>query len=80
VQRAPPQPETRTSNDESQRQNNNYRWRQGVPRLHYQRQLHRNAMYLGTMSVPEEIIEGNYVTMFITTLYNCGIIIHVFIL
>ena len=57
VQRAPPQPESRSNNSDSQRQNNNQSWPQA--RLQYRGHLHRNAMYLGAMSVPTEAVEGH---------------------
>jgi len=62
VQRAPPQP-GQHGNDGGQTQGQN---RQGSQRPHYRvtrTQMHGNAMYLGAMSVPAEIVEGHGNTM-----------------
>lgn len=56
VQRAPPEPESRSSSNNGQRQNNNESRGQGG-RIQY-RGLRSNAMYLGAMSVPAEMVEG----------------------
>lgn len=52
MQRAPPQPETRNSTNDGQRQNNNV----PVGRV-YRSHVHRNAMYLSAM-LPTEVVEG----------------------
>ncbi|XP_014209043.1 large proline-rich protein BAG6 isoform X1 [Copidosoma floridanum] len=58
VQRPPPQPDTpRNSSNENSRQSNG-QWTQGGSRVQY-RGLHRNAMYLGAMSMPAEVVEGH---------------------
>lgn len=61
VQRAPPQPGQR-GNDGAPGQSQNHRQTsQNSQRPHYRltrAQMHGNAMYLGAMSVPAEIVEG----------------------
>lgn len=63
VQRAPPQP-GQHGNDGGQAQGQGQRqgsW-QNPQRPHYRvtrTQMHGNAMYLGAMSVPAEIVEGH---------------------
>ncbi|XP_003427974.1 large proline-rich protein BAG6 isoform X2 [Nasonia vitripennis] len=52
VQRAPPQPESRSSNNDGQRQNNSV----PVGRI-YRSHVHPNAMYLSAM-LPTEVVEG----------------------
>ncbi|XP_025989781.2 large proline-rich protein BAG6 isoform X2 [Solenopsis invicta] len=60
VQRAPPQP-GQHGNDGGQTQGQRQGW-QNSQRPHYRvtrTQMHGNAMYLGAMSVPAEIVEGH---------------------
>lgn len=60
VQRAPPQP-GQHGNDGGQTQGQRQTW-QSSQRPHYRvtrTQMHGNAMYLGAMSVPAEIVEGH---------------------
>ncbi|XP_076387799.1 uncharacterized protein LOC100875279 isoform X2 [Megachile rotundata] len=63
VQRAPPQPGQRGNDGgQSQGQNHGSHGWQNSPRTHYRltrTQMHGNAMYLGAMSVPAEIVEGH---------------------
>ncbi|XP_029165943.1 large proline-rich protein bag6-B [Nylanderia fulva] len=61
VQRAPPQP-GQHGNDGGQSQGQNRPGWQNSQRSHYRvtrTQMHGNAMYLGAMSVPAEIVEGH---------------------
>ncbi|XP_058794384.1 large proline-rich protein bag6 isoform X2 [Phymastichus coffea] len=58
VQRAPPQAESRTTSNESQRQNNNQGWQSGS-RLHLRGHFPRNAMYLSAVSLPTEVVENH---------------------
>lgn len=61
MQRAPPQP-GQHGNDGGQTQGQNRQGWQNSPRSHYRvtrTQMHGNAMYLGAMSVPAEIVEGH---------------------
>ncbi|KOC69545.1 Large proline-rich protein BAG6 [Habropoda laboriosa] len=63
VQRAPPQHGQRGNDGgQSQGQNHGSQMWQNPPRTHYRvtrTQMHGNAMYLGAMSVPAEIVEGH---------------------
>ncbi|CAL7944886.1 unnamed protein product [Xylocopa violacea] len=63
VQRAPPQPGQRGNDSgQSQGQNHGSQMWQNPQRTHYRltrAQMHGNAMYLGAMSVPAEIVEGH---------------------
>ena len=63
VQRAPPQPGQRGNDGgQSQGQNHGSQVWQNPQRTHYRltrAQMHGNAMYLGAMSVPAEIVEGH---------------------
>ncbi|XP_033315242.1 large proline-rich protein BAG6 isoform X1 [Bombus bifarius] len=63
VQRAPPQPGQRGNDGgQSQGQNHGSQMWQNPQRTHYRltrAQMHGNAMYLGAMSVPAEIVEGH---------------------
>jgi len=61
VQRAPPQP-GQHGNDGGQTQGQGRQGWQSSQRPHYRvtrTQMHGNAMYLGAMSVPAEIVEGH---------------------
>ncbi|XP_014602173.1 PREDICTED: large proline-rich protein BAG6 isoform X1 [Polistes canadensis] len=61
VQSAPPQPGQR-NNDSGQSQGQQNQGWQNQQRPHYRfshAQMHGNAMYLGAMSVPAEIVEGH---------------------
>lgn len=61
VQRAPPQP-GQHGNEGGQTQGQNRQGWQNSQRPHYRvtrTQMHGNAMYLGAMSVPAEIVEGH---------------------
>lgn len=71
VQRAPPQ-SGQHSNDggQTQGQGNRQGW-QNSQRPHYRvtrTQMHGNAMYLGAMSVPAEIVEGHGNILILTNL------------
>lgn len=63
VQRAPPQPGQRGNDGgQSQSQNQGSQMWLNAQRTHYRltrAQMHGNAMYLGAMSVPAEIVEGH---------------------
>ncbi|XP_006565471.2 large proline-rich protein BAG6 isoform X6 [Apis mellifera] len=63
VQRAPPQPGQRGNDGgQGQGQNQGSQVWQNPQRTHYRltrAQMHGNAMYLGAMSVPAEIVEGH---------------------
>ncbi|XP_048262661.1 large proline-rich protein BAG6 isoform X4 [Bombus terrestris] len=63
VQRAPPQPGQRGNDGgQSQSQTHGSQLWQNPQRTHYRltrAQMHGNAMYLGAMSVPAEIVEGH---------------------
>lgn len=59
MQRAPPQPESRSSSNEGQRQNNNQGGWQNGSRLHLRGHFPRNAMYLSAVSLPTEVVEGH---------------------
>lgn len=67
VQRAPPQP-GQHGNDGGQTQGQNRQGWQNSQRSHYRvtrAQIHGNAMYLGAMSVPAEIVEGHGKILFL---------------
>ncbi|XP_076643717.1 uncharacterized protein LOC143353972 [Halictus rubicundus] len=63
VQRPPPQPgQRRNDNGQGQGQNHGVQVWQNPQRTHYRvtrTQMHGNAMYVGAMSVPPEIVEGH---------------------
>ncbi|XP_029055080.2 large proline-rich protein BAG6 isoform X1 [Osmia bicornis bicornis] len=81
VQRAPPQPGQRGNDGgQSQGQNHGSHGWQNPQRTHYRltrAQMHGNAMYLGAMSVPAEIVEGHGLALpqFSNTLSNGRLIV-----